>query len=55
MPQEFSEDLYWRVVYLHTERLSNLEIFNTLYMSKGVINKIKRRYRHWMCVKNHFK
>ncbi|CAI2201361.1 15848_t:CDS:1, partial [Funneliformis geosporum] len=55
MPQEFSEDLCWRVVYLHTEGLSTLEISNTLYMSKGVVNKIKRRYRRWMCVKNPFK
>ncbi|CAI2198077.1 20657_t:CDS:2, partial [Funneliformis geosporum] len=36
MSQEFSEDLCWRVVYLHTEGLSTLEISNTLYMSKGI-------------------
>ena len=45
MPREFSEDLCWRVIYLHTEGLSTSEISNTLYMSKGVINKIKGHYR----------
>ena len=44
MPQEFSEDLCWRVIYLSTEGLSTAEIANTLYMSKGVVNKIKKRY-----------
>ena len=24
-------------------------------MSKGVVNKIKKRYNHWACVKNPFK
>src|ERR1051326_4876367 len=55
MPQEFSEDLCWRVIYLSTEGLSTAEIANTLYMSKGVVNKIKKRYNRWACVKNPFK
>jgi transposase len=55
MPQEFSEDLCWRVIYLYTEGLSTAEIANTLYMSKGVVNKIKKRYDRWACVKNPFK
>src|SRR5204862_6795812 len=49
------EDLCWRVIYLSTECLSTAEIANTLYMSKGVVNKIKKRYNRWACVKNLFK
>ena len=55
MPREFSEDLYWRIIYLHADGLSTVDISNTLYMSKGVVNKIKRRYKRWLCVKNPFK
>ena len=55
MPRKFSEDLCWRVIYLQTEGLSTSEITNTLYMSKGVINNIKKRYRRWGCVRNPFK
>jgi transposase len=55
MPREFSEDLYWRIIYLHTDGLSTVDIANTLHMSKGVVNKIKKRYNRWACVKNPFK
>ncbi len=55
MPREFSEDLYWRIVYLHTDGFSTLDISNLLYISKGVINKIKKRYNRWACIKNPFK
>ena len=55
MPREFSKDLYWRIIYLHADGLSTIDISNTLYMSKGVVNKIKRRYKCWLCVKNLFK
>ncbi len=55
MSREFSEDLYWRIVYLHTDGFSTLDISNLLYISKSVINKIKKRYNCWMCVKNPLK
>src|SRR5438874_855475 len=55
MPREFSEDLCWRIIYLHTEGLPTTEIANTLHMSKGTVNKIKKRYNSWGCVKNPFK
>uniref|UniRef100_U9USM6 Homeodomain-like protein n=1 Tax=Rhizophagus irregularis (strain DAOM 181602 / DAOM 197198 / MUCL 43194) TaxID=747089 RepID=U9USM6_RHIID len=55
MSQEFSEDLYWRIIYLHADGLSTVNIANTLRLSKGVINKIIRRYNRWACVKNPFK
>jgi len=47
MPREFSEDLCWRIIYLHTEGLPITEIANTLHMSKGTVNKIKKRYNRW--------
>ena len=55
MPRGFSEDLYWRIIYLHTDGLSTLDIANMLHMSKGVVNKIKKRYNRWACIQNPFK
>jgi transposase len=55
MPREYSKDLYWRIIYLHSDGLSTADIANTLYMSKGIINKIKKRYNRWACVVNPFK
>src|SRR5437763_14684527 len=55
LPKEFSEDLYWRIIYLYTDGLSTVDIANTLHMSKGVVNKIKKRYNRWACVINPFK
>ena len=55
MPQEFSEDLYWRIIYLHSDGLSTMSIANTLCISKGVVNKIKKRYNRQACVVNPFK
>ena len=55
MPRKFSEDLCWRIIYLYTEGLPTTEIANTLHMSKGVVNKIKKRYNRWACVNNPFK
>ena len=55
MPRGFSEDLCWRIIYLYTEGLSTTEIANTIHISKGVVNKIEKRYNHWAYVKNPFK
>ena len=55
MSREFSEDLCWHIIYLHTEGLPTTEIANTLHMSKGTVNKIKKWYNRWGCVKNPFK
>jgi len=44
MPREFSEDLCWRIVYLYTDGFTIADIANTLYVSRGLVNKIKRRY-----------
>ena len=55
MPREFSEDLWWRVVYLYTEGFSTIDIANTLYMSKSSVNRIINIYEKWACVTNPFK
>jgi len=47
--------LMYYFIYLHTEGLPTTEIANTLHMSKGTVNKIKKRYNRWGCVKNPFK
>ena len=55
MPREISEDLCWRVIYLFMDEFSTADIANTLYVSKCFVNKIKKRYIRWGCVKNPFK
>ena len=55
MSKEFSEDLHWRIIYLYYDGLSTADITNTLHMSKGVVNKIIKRYNRWACVENPFK
>ena len=47
--------MYWRIIYLHTDGFSTKDIASLLYISKGVINKIKKQYNRWGCVKNPFK
>jgi len=42
MSREFSEDICWHIIYLYTEGLPTTEIANTLHMSKGTVNKIKK-------------
>ena len=55
MPREYSEDLYWRIIYLHADGLSTADIANILYISKGIVNKIKNRYERWLYITNPFK
>ena len=55
MPWEYSEDLYWHIIYLHSDRLLTTDIANTLHISKGIVNKIKKRYNHWAYITNLFK
>jgi len=45
MPREFSKDLRWRVVYLHTEGFSTIDIANTLYISKFSVTRIINIYK----------
>ena len=47
--------MYWHIIYLHTDSFSTKDIASLLYISKGVINKIKKWYNCWGCVKNPFK
>ncbi|CAG8826730.1 32328_t:CDS:2, partial [Gigaspora margarita] len=53
--QKLSEDLCWRVVYLHNDRFSEHKIANTLYISQSTISKILQNFRRWGCVTNPFK
>ncbi|GBC08112.1 hypothetical protein RclHR1_07910001 [Rhizophagus clarus] len=39
IPKEFSEDLYWSIIYLYINGLSTVEIANTLHMSKDILQK----------------
>ena len=55
MPKEISEDLCWRVIYLFMDGFSTADIVSTLYVSKGFVNKVKKRYIRWGGVKNPFK
>ena len=55
MPKEISEGLCWHVIYLFMDGFSTADIVNTLYVSKSFVNKIKKRYIRWECVKNPFK
>ena len=55
MPKEFSEDLWWRIVYLYTNGFSIIDIANTLYMSKSSVTRIINIYKKWACVTNPFK
>ena len=55
MPQEFSKDLCWHIVYLYTDGFTTADIVNTLYVSRSFVNRIKRRYNRWACIKNPFK
>ncbi|CAG8687891.1 5737_t:CDS:2, partial [Acaulospora morrowiae] len=51
----FSEDLKWRIVYLHQDRYSKRWISKLLYISYSGVCKTLRNFRRWNCVENPFK
>ncbi len=55
MSREFSEDLWWRIVYLYINGLSIIDIANILYISKSSVIRIISLYKKWVCVTNLFK
>ena len=55
MVQSLSEDLRWRVVYLHRDGFSKKKISSYLYISRSTVNRILRLYRRWGCVKDPLK
>ncbi|CAG8656217.1 11003_t:CDS:2, partial [Scutellospora calospora] len=55
MPREFSEDLRWRVAYLHADGYNNKDIAKILYISKSTVYRIIRNFQKWRYVKPPFK
>ncbi|CAG8551735.1 11571_t:CDS:2, partial [Acaulospora morrowiae] len=55
MVQSLSDDLRWRVVYLHLDGYSKKKISSYLYISRSTVNRILCLYRRWGCVKDPFK
>ena len=55
MPQEYSEDLRWWVVYLKSESHNSQEISKILFISKSTVNNILKTFSKWGCVINLFK
>lgn len=50
MPLPYSEDLKWRIIYLHYDCLSKDKIATTLRVSKSLVNKVLRIYKNWGAV-----
>jgi len=48
----YSNDLKWRIIYLHYDDYSTLQIANLLYISKSFVNKVLRIYKKWGTVTN---
>ena len=44
MARAFSEDLKWRIVYLHHDGYSQKKIARLLHISKGTVDNILRIY-----------
>ena len=54
MPKSLSEDLRWRIVYLHHDGYSNKKIRSLLHFSRCTVGKVLRIYRKWGCVNDPF-
>ena len=55
MGKKLSEDLCWRVVYLHIDGNNERNIATTLHISQSVVNKILNNFKKWGHVSNPFK
>ncbi|RIB04597.1 hypothetical protein C2G38_2221949 [Gigaspora rosea] len=47
MPPAYNNDLKWRIIYLHYDGYSLLQIANLLYISQGLVKKVLRLYKKW--------
>src|SRR5260363_49802 len=47
MPLAYSDDLKWRIIYLHYDNYSISQIISILYISKGLVRKVLRLYKKW--------
>jgi len=54
MPKSLSEDLRWRIVFLHRDGYSNKKIRSLLHISRYTVGKVLTMYRKWGCVNNPF-
>jgi|GraSoiStandDraft_39_1057311.scaffolds.fasta_scaffold331906_1 transposase len=54
MPKNLSEDLCWRIVYLHHDGYSNKKIRELLKVSRSSVGRVLRLYKVWGCVSNPF-
>lgn len=50
-----SEDLKWRIIYLHRDGYSTKKITQLLYVSKSMVNKTILIFNKWGCVNNPLK
>ena len=52
MAHAFSEDLKWRVIYLHHDSHSREKIAELLHISKSTVDKVLHIYMRWGTVVN---
>ena len=50
MPLAFSNDLKWRIVYLHYDGFLTTQIAQMLYISKYTVKKVLKIHKKWRCV-----
>jgi transposase len=55
MGKKLSEDLCWRVVYLHIDGNNEQDIATILYISQPMVSKIIKIFNKWGHVSNPFK
>ena len=55
MGRSFSEDLKWRMVYLHLDGYNKRRISELLYVSYSGVRRVLRNFRKWNCVDNPFR
>src|SRR3954469_19779173 len=55
MGRKLSDDLCWRVVYLHMESYDEKDIAEILHISQSTVNTILKTFNKWGHVSNPFK
>ena len=52
MPPAYSNDLKWRIIYLHYDGFSKEQISKFLYISMSLVKKVLCLYKTWKTVTN---
>ena len=52
MPPAYSNDLKWRIIYLHYDCFSKEQILKFLYISMSLVKKVLCLYKKWGTVTN---